>query len=171
MNNHNGEVGTSALGGATPGNANLRNSGPATVILNEVTKQNRSALEGPVEVFGGPADVIIANPAGITCSGCGFINTPHATLTTGTPDIGADGRLSGFTVNGGDVTFGAKGGNFASGKGAVDLFDVVSRSVHVDGTIYGKDLRLTAGRNNFNYATGEATALYEPPVPSFRHCP
>ncbi|ATU94404.1 hypothetical protein BLM14_21970 (plasmid) [Phyllobacterium zundukense] len=49
-----------------PGNANLRNSGPATVILNEVTKQNRSALEGPVEVFGGPADVIIANPAAVS---------------------------------------------------------------------------------------------------------
>ncbi|WP_245312315.1 hemagglutinin repeat-containing protein [Rhizobium sp. R693] len=159
LNNFNGEVGTSKLGGITPGNANLKTSGPASVILNEVTSGNRSALNGPTEVFGGRADVIIANPNGITCDGCGFINTPRATLTTGVPDIGADGRLDGFTVRGGDVTFGSKGANLAAGDGAVDLFDIVSRTVKIDGPVYGKDLRLTAGASKFNYATGEATAL------------
>ncbi|MDM9645788.1 hemagglutinin repeat-containing protein [Rhizobium sp. S163] len=159
LNNFNGEVGTSKLGGITPGNANLKTSGPASIILNEVTSGKRSALNGPAEVFGGRADVIIANPNGITCDGCGFINTPHATLTTGVPDIGLDGRLEGFTVRGGDVTFGAKGANLASGEGAVDLFDIVSRSVKVDGPVYGKDVRLTAGASKFNYATGEATEL------------
>lgn len=159
LNNHNGELGTSRLGGVTPGNPNLKNSGPASVILNEVTSGNRSALHGATEVFGGRADVIIANPNGITCDGCGFINTPRATLTTGTPDIDGTGRLSGFTVQGGDVTFGSKGGNFASGDGAVDLFDIVSRRVQIDGPVNGKHLRLSAGRQKFNYATGEATAL------------
>ncbi|MFS2175353.1 hemagglutinin repeat-containing protein [Rhizobium pisi] len=159
LNNFKGEVGTSNLGGLTPGNPNLNTTGPATVILNEVTSGNRSALNGPTEVFGGRADVIIANPNGITCDGCGFINTPHATLTTGVPDIGVDGALKGFTVNGGDVTIGPNGGNFAAGPGAVDLFDIVSRAVHVNGPVYGKDLRVTAGRNQFDYATGNATAL------------
>ncbi|MBM7329372.1 hemagglutinin repeat-containing protein [Agrobacterium sp. S2] len=159
LNNHNGELGTSRLGGVTPGNPNLKSSGPASVILNEVTSGNRSALQGATEVFGGRADVIIANPNGITCDGCGFINTPRATLTTGTPDIDGTGRLSGFTVQGGDVTFGSKGGNFASGDGAVDLFDIVSRRVQIDGPVNGKHLRLSAGRQKFNYATGEATAL------------
>ncbi|MGO4570157.1 filamentous hemagglutinin N-terminal domain-containing protein, partial [Rhizobium sp. 2YAF20] len=159
LNNYKGEVGTSNLGGVTPGNPNLNNSNPASVILNEVTSGNRSALNGPTEVFGGRADVVIANPNGITCSGCGFINTPHATLTTGVPDIGADGSLTGFTVNGGDVTFEGAGGNFASGPGAVDLFDVVSRNIHVNAPIYGKTLRLTGGASKYDYATGEATAL------------
>jgi len=159
LNNYNAEIGNSKLGGVTPGNPNLRNSGPASVILNEVTSGNRSALEGPVEVFGGRADVVIANPNGITCSGCGFINTPHATLTTGKPDIDVSGKLSGFTVQGGDVTFGAKGGNFAGGDSAVDLFDVVSRKVSVDGPVAGKAMRFTVGRDRFDYATGEATAL------------
>ncbi|WP_246401428.1 hemagglutinin repeat-containing protein [Rhizobium hidalgonense] len=159
LNNFKGEIGTSNLGGVTPGNANLNTSGPASVILNEVTSGNRSALNGAIEVFGGRADVVIANPNGITCDGCGFINTPHATLTTGVPDIGADGALKGFTVNGGDVTIGPNGGNFAAGPGAVDLFDIVSRSVTVNGPVYGKDLRVTAGRNQFDYATGNATAL------------
>ncbi|KAA3497839.1 filamentous hemagglutinin N-terminal domain-containing protein, partial [Rhizobium rhizogenes] len=159
LNNFNGEIGTSKLGGVTPGNPNLQGKGSATVILNEVTSQNRSSLLGPTEVFGGRADVIIANPNGITCDGCGFINTPRATLTTGVPDIGTDGRLNGFTVNAGDVTFGPGGGNFALGDGAVSLFDVVSRTIQIDGTIYGEDLRLTAGKSKFDYTTGEATAL------------
>ncbi|MCO6181119.1 hemagglutinin repeat-containing protein, partial [Ciceribacter sp. RN22] len=159
LNNSNAETGISKLGGVTPGNPNLRNSGPATVILNEVTSGGRSALLGPTEVFGGRADVIVANPNGITCDGCGFINTPRATLTTGTPDIDATGRLLGFTVRGGDVTFGTKGGNFAGGEGAVDLFDIVSRTVRIDGPVNGKDLRITTGRNRFDYATGEATGL------------
>ncbi|MGO6693845.1 hemagglutinin repeat-containing protein [Rhizobium johnstonii] len=159
LNNYKGEIGNSNLGGVTPGNANLNTSGPASVILNEVISGNRSALNGPIEVFGGRADVVIANPNGITCDGCGFINTPHATLTTGVPDIGADGALKGFTVNGGDVTFGSKGANLAAGAGSVDLFDVVSRAVKIDGAIYGNDIRVTAGRNKFDYATGNATAL------------
>nr|WP_266019353.1 hemagglutinin repeat-containing protein [Brucella intermedia] len=159
LNNHNGELGTSRLGGVTPGNPNLKSSGPASVILNEVTSGNRSALQGATEVFGGRADVIIANPNGITCDGCGFINTPRATLTTGTPDFDGTGRLTGFAVQGGDVTFGSKGGNFASGDGAVDLFDIVSRRVQIDGPVNGKHLRLSAGRQKFNYATGEATAV------------
>ncbi len=121
LNNFDGEVGTSKLGGATPGNPNLTGKGSATVILNEVTSHNRTALNGPTEVFGVRADVIIANPNGITCDGCGFINTPRATLTTGAPDIGADGSLNGFRVSNGDVTFGRNGANFASGDGAVDL--------------------------------------------------
>lgn len=158
LNNHNSELGTSQLGGITPGNPNLRSSGPASVILNEVTSSNRSQLNGAIEIFGGRADLVIANPNGITCDGCGFINTPRMTLTTGKPDI-VGGRLSGFTVEGGDVTFGSKGGNFAADPGKVDLFDVVSRSVHVDGAVYGKNLRLTAGRNKYNYADGQATAL------------
>ncbi|AGB73036.1 MULTISPECIES: hemagglutinin repeat-containing protein [Rhizobium] len=159
LNNFKGEVGTSNLGGATPGNPNLNGSGPASVILNEVTSGNRSALNGPTEVYGGRADVIIANPNGITCAGCGFINTPRATLTTGVPNIGSDGSLTGFTVNGGDVTFEGAGGNFAAAPGAVDLFDVVSRQIHVNAPIYGKTVRLTGGASQYNYATGEATAL------------
>ncbi|MFQ6158940.1 filamentous hemagglutinin N-terminal domain-containing protein [Sinorhizobium meliloti] len=161
LNNHDGEVGSSLLGGVTPGNANLRNSGPAAVILNEVTSGNRSQLLGPTEIFGARADVIVANPNGITCDGCGFINTPRAMLTTGTADVGADGSLKSFTVKGGDVAFGKRGGNFAADPGAVDLFDIVSRSVRIDGPVAARDLRLTVGGNKIDYASGDATPLEE----------
>ncbi|OKP63707.1 hypothetical protein BTE77_35310 [Ensifer adhaerens] len=109
-------------------------------------------------MFGGRAEVVIANPAGITCNGCGGINTPRATLTTGTPEIDADGRLKSLNVTSGDVSFGAKGGNFAATPGAVDLVDIVSWMIKLDGPVNGKQLRLTGGAGTFDYASGNATA-------------
>ncbi len=41
--------------------------------------------------------MIVANPHGITCQGCGFINTPRATLTTGKPIMDGQ-RLERFQV-------------------------------------------------------------------------
>uniref|UniRef100_UPI0035D0C286 filamentous hemagglutinin N-terminal domain-containing protein n=1 Tax=Bartonella sp. OC42QHQL TaxID=3243565 RepID=UPI0035D0C286 len=158
-NNHAQEVGQSHLGGIMPGNPHLRVTGSAKVILNEVTSSKRSALHGPGEVFGRPADVIIANPNGISCDGCGFINTPHATLTTGVPEIDASGFLKGFEVRGGDITFGAKGANFFSGQGAVDIVDIVSRTVHFEGAVAGREIGVTAGTGHFDYASREMKEL------------
>ena len=39
--------------------------------MNEVTTSNTSLLAGRAEVFGDKAGLIIANPNGITCNGCG----------------------------------------------------------------------------------------------------
>ncbi|WP_375678895.1 MULTISPECIES: DUF637 domain-containing protein [unclassified Bartonella] len=156
LNNSTEEVSRSQLGGLVPGNGNLRYSGAAKVILNEVVSANRSRLEGVSEVHGQMADVIIANPNGITCNGCGFINTPRVTLSTGQPIIGADGALSGLRVEGGDITIGARG---ADGS-ALDIFDLVSRKISVGGPIQVKgDLAVIAGRNHFDYDKREATSL------------
>ncbi|WP_375682069.1 filamentous hemagglutinin N-terminal domain-containing protein, partial [Bartonella sp. CE47NXGY] len=156
LNNSTEEVSRSQLGGLVPGNSNLRYSGAAKVILNEVVSANRSRLEGMSEVHGHMADVIIANPNGITCNGCGFINTPRVTLSTGQPIIGADGALSGLRVEGGDITIGSRG---ADGS-ALDIFDLVSRKISVGGPIQVKgDLAVIAGRNHFDYDKREATSL------------
>ena len=48
----------------------------------------------------------MANPYGITCNGCGFINTPNVTLTTGKPMVG--GLLA--ETMGGDFKTGALAG-------------------------------------------------------------
>ncbi|MBS1222269.1 MAG: cdiA2 2, partial [Proteobacteria bacterium] len=69
------------LGGWVQGNPWLA-KGTARVILNEVVSSNPSLLSGYLEVAGDKAQVIVANPAGITCSGCGFLNASRATLTT-----------------------------------------------------------------------------------------
>ncbi|MEY3980607.1 MAG: hypothetical protein RLZZ375_2036, partial [Pseudomonadota bacterium] len=65
----------------------------ASVIVNEVNSSHPSFLNGYVEVAGQRAQVVVANPSGIRCDGCGFINTSRATLTTGVPQYSASGNL------------------------------------------------------------------------------
>ncbi len=89
------------LGGWVQGNPWLA-TGSARVILNEVNSSNPSHLNGWIEVAGKPAQVITANPAGITCDGCGFINTPQVTLATGTPVLN-QGNLDSYRIQGGHV--------------------------------------------------------------------
>ncbi len=72
LNNSRTNVATQ-LGGWVQGNPWLAR-GTARVILNEVISANPSQLMGYVEVAGSSAQVVIANPAGVTCNGCGFIN-------------------------------------------------------------------------------------------------
>jgi filamentous hemagglutinin family protein len=52
----------------------------ASKPLNEVVDGKTSNIAGWLEVVGNKAGVIIANPYGITCNGCGFINTSRVTL-------------------------------------------------------------------------------------------
>nr|WP_288465898.1 DUF637 domain-containing protein [uncultured Pseudomonas sp.] len=140
------------LGGYITGNPNLR-GGAAGVILNEVTGSNRSQLKGYTEVAGQAAHVIVANPHGITCDGCGFINTPRATLTTGAPVVD-NGRLQRFDVNGGDIAIEGAGLN----AGNVDQFDLITRSAQINAEIHAKRLNVIAGRNEVDVATLQATA-------------
>ena len=70
------------LGGWVQGNPWLAR-GSARVILNEVNSSNPSYLNGYVEVAGQKAEVVIANPSGISVNGGGFINASKTTLTTG----------------------------------------------------------------------------------------
>ncbi len=148
FNNVTENFGQSELGGVISGNANLEN-GAASVILNEVIYNNPSELLGYMEVAGSQADVIIANPYGITCDGCGFINTDHATLTTGTP-FTEDGEFKGFDITRGAVAIGELGVD-ATG---VSQFDILSRTVQIDGAIHGQQVNIVAGQNNIIYATG-----------------
>src|SRR5690606_33621686 len=85
--NNSSRVSLTQQAGYIEGNANL-SSGSARVILNEVIQPDISNLNGYIEVAGAKADVIVANPWGISCDGCGFINTGRATLTTGSPVFG-----------------------------------------------------------------------------------
>ncbi len=52
-------------------------------------------------MFGNKAGLIIANPNGITCNGCGALNASHFTLTTGVPSYDAgNGNSLYFDVTG-----------------------------------------------------------------------
>jgi filamentous hemagglutinin len=129
-------------GGLVNGNPYLQ-GGAARIILNEVTGAGRSQLRGYTEVAGQRAEVIIANPNGISCSGCGFINASRGTLTTGTPVFGGDGSLAAFRVRRGDIQIGSGGLN----AGNLDRLDLIARSVEVNGRLWADRLNVVAGAN------------------------
>ncbi|NMW25988.1 filamentous hemagglutinin N-terminal domain-containing protein, partial [Rhodanobacter denitrificans] len=107
--NNSGAISNTQLAGYVAGNPNLSNGSSARLILNEVTSTAPSRLGGAIEVAGHAADVVVANPNGIDCTGCSFINTPHVTLATGTPLLDASGALSGYRVTGGRLTVSGAG--------------------------------------------------------------
>ena len=72
------------LAGYVQGNNNMAER-PAKIIVNEVTGAGPTSMDGFLEVAGNRADVVIANPNGITVNGGGFIHTGKAFLTTGKP--------------------------------------------------------------------------------------
>jgi filamentous hemagglutinin family protein len=58
-------------------------SANARTIVNQVTSTNPSLIEGDITVRGSRANVVLANPNGITVNGGSFVNTGHVALTTG----------------------------------------------------------------------------------------
>ena len=141
------------LGGWVQGNPRLA-GGSARVILNEIFSANPSQLLGYVEVAGNSAQVIIANPAGITCQGCGFINASRATLTTGTP-IFNNGNLDGYRVEGGSIRIEGAGMD-TSGASHTDL---IARAVEVNAGLWANSLRITTGSNRIDAEHTLATPL------------
>jgi filamentous hemagglutinin len=129
------------LGGWVQGNPWLA-TGSARVILNEVNSNNPSLLQGYVEVAGSRAQVVIANPAGVTCDGCGFINASRATVTTGTPIL-SGGNLEGYRVQGGAINITGAGLDAST----ADYTDLIARSVQVNAGIWANQLKITAGAN------------------------
>ena len=82
--NNSASDGTAQLGGtAVTANSNITAGSEADLILFQVTGTSGSALNGTIEVFGSEAGLIIANPNGIACNACGFINTNRVDLVTG----------------------------------------------------------------------------------------
>lgn len=129
------------LGGWVQGNANL-GATPARVILNEVTGTNRSLLSGYGEVAGYHADLIIANPNGITVNGGGFINVSRATLTTGTPELNGN-SLNGFHVRRGDILIEGNGFNADN----IDRVELYTKALQLNARIHAKDLEVITGEN------------------------
>ena len=142
------------LAGYVPGNNNMAER-PAKIIVNEVTGAGSTSMDGFLEVAGNRADVVIANPNGITVNGGGFINTGKAFLTTGKPVYDGEDHLQRFDITGGDILIEGKG---LGGKETESLA-ILSRAVKINAGIWAKDLHITTGTNTVDAKTLEASAI------------
>ncbi len=153
-------AGNSLIGGPVTANPNLQGR-PALTILNEVTHSGTPGqLNGIIEVFGSPAAVIVANPSGIFCNGCGVLNTGRFTLTTGVPNwIDANANASDF-ANAGQFAYDVTGGSIAVEgmgiEGTVGRLDLIGESLAIDAPLRAhyldgslSSITLAAGRQRF----------------------
>ena len=118
----------------------------AGLIVNEVTSTNRSRIEGRVEVLGDRADVVIANPNGVTVDGGSFVNTGRAALVAGRSKDGAAPGAATFSVTDADVTVAAGGL-----RARIDALSLVAGALRIDG-----DIALEGGALSLRAGTGEA---------------
>ncbi len=152
LNNSRSNVQTE-LGGWVEANPWLK-AGAAKVILNEVNSNNPSALRGYIEVAGQKAEVVIANPSGISVDGGGFINVSRATLTTGSPFM-TDGRLAGYDVQRGQIVI--DGAGLDASK--TDYTALISRSLVLNASLWAQRLNVVTGVNKV--AEGESPTVTE----------
>ncbi|WP_431225573.1 filamentous hemagglutinin N-terminal domain-containing protein [Serratia sp. L9] len=158
--NNSAVMTSTQLAGYIQGNAKLNpNAAPAKVILNEVNSNNPSQLRGFLEVAGGKAQVVIANPAGIVCDGCGTINAGRMTLTTGKPQLNADGSMAGYQVERGLIRV-EGGGLNGDSRHDTEYVDILARAVQVNAGIWAREsVSVVAGRNQISADGKTATAL------------
>ncbi|UXU90306.1 two-partner secretion domain-containing protein [Burkholderia sp. S-53] len=164
--------GTSLTGGNVQANPNL-NGRTASVIVNQVTSTGNayaSLLNGPLEVFGAPAAVVIANPNGITTRGTGFTNTIGVTLSTGAPQflngIGgaatdfANAKAIGYNVTGGHLQIDGNAGVNGPGagiEGTVGTIDLIGETIGINAPLYaGTRINAIAGRQFVTPAVADA---------------
>jgi filamentous hemagglutinin len=149
--NNSKEDGISQIGGGLMKNPGLTQH--ATAILSEVTGNNPSYLEGTMEVFGQRADIIIANPNGVSINGVTTLNSNSLAVTTGWVQNN-NGNLQ-FVVD-------ERSGRVTVGSGGVDTsglsyFDIVARAVTLNGAVgsaaAATDISVTAGLNTYDAKT------------------
>ena len=142
------------LAGYVQGNSNMVN-GTAKVIVNQVTSDTPTSMNGYLEVAGQKASVVVANPNGITVNGGGFLNTEHAVLTTGRPELDGAGNLQNYRVEQGKVSIEGKG---LDGKSA-DSVSILARTIDVNAGVWANKLNTRTGQNNIDAKNLKATAL------------
>lgn len=130
----------------------LNNTGiNARTIVNQVTGTNPSLIQGDITVAGPRANVVLANPNGITVNGGSFVNTGHAVLSTGQVSFSdvqlAQGQYQRNIVldtQGGTITIGS--GGLA---GTLIGLELIAKTIRVSGPV----------TNDFSSATAYVRAL------------
>ncbi|MET4579317.1 two-partner secretion domain-containing protein [Ottowia thiooxydans] len=154
--NNSTQPSVTVLGGGVAGNPQL-GSLPARLIVNEVISASPSIMRGALEVAGSRADIVVANPNGIHCDGCGFLNAGRVTLATGAPEWNEAGGVQGFRVERGVLSVGSGGMN------AQDLhqLDLLARGIVVEGSVQSQRIRAISGANLVTYNEGGTPEVHQ----------
>ncbi len=141
----------------------LDNSGiNARTIVNQVTGTNPSLIQGDIAVAGPRANVILANPNGITVDGGSFINTGHVALTTGQVSFSDVQLASGqFQRN---VVLNTQNGVITVGPGGLAGtligLELIAKQIQINGPVQNgfssgtAYVRAVAGTTNVTLNTG-----------------
>lgn len=127
-------------------------SAQARTIVNEVTSTKASHLEGPLTVIGPKADVILANPNGITVNGGRFQNTGNVALTTGALSRNGSDQVT-AQVTTGDIEIGTGGLS-----GTMEELALIARSLRIDGPLR---YDLPDAGSHINIIAGEASVSFD----------
>lgn len=123
------------------GNRNLIN-GSADLIVNKINSNRPSFLNGNLEIAGKRADLIMANPSGITIDGLNIINARSTTITTANPIF--DGK----NINALELTKQSKSVNIV-GAGFNDMQSdytkIIANVIKINADVWAKHIKLNAG--------------------------
>ena len=146
--NNSDSVGTSQLLGNLSKNPNYNEGDAASIILVQVDGTDISLLVGTLEVFGAEAGLIIANPNGISCNACAFINASRVDLVTGSNYDAGTNTFGSIAAT--DITVGGSGLDAAS----VGILNIqTGADFNNAGAINTNNLNITAGDDFSNSAT------------------
>ncbi|WP_432778529.1 hemagglutinin repeat-containing protein [Burkholderia gladioli pv. alliicola] len=153
--NNSAVVTNTQQAGYINGNPNFGANDAARIIVNQVNSNNPSQLRGFIEIAGQRAEMIMSNPSGLVVDGGGFINTSRAILTTGTPNLNADGSLAGFNVTRGLIAVRGAGLDATN----VDQVDLISRAIEANAAIHASTLNVVTGANRVDHDLLRATRI------------
>ncbi|KVD20735.1 filamentous hemagglutinin [Burkholderia ubonensis] len=147
----------------TAAGATLNNTGiNARTIVNQVTSTNPSLIQGEIDVAGPRANVVLANPNGITVNGGSFVNTGHVALSTGNVSFN-DVQIAPGVIQR-NVVLDTATGTIVVGPGglasALIGLDLIAKTIRIDGPVNNTftsptaGVRLLAGSSRVELNTG-----------------
>ncbi|GAA0348950.1 filamentous hemagglutinin N-terminal domain-containing protein [Morganella psychrotolerans] len=129
----------------------------AGMIINEVVSDQKSFLNGNMSVDGKKAHLVIANPNGISCNGCGITGAKQLTLTAGKIALSQDGALLGYYDNSGSIRINNTDGNSFS---SVNKLNIIAENITIrNSQIKTADLTTFAGHELVKFTPGTVRGL------------
>lgn len=133
----------------------------ARTIVNQVTSTNPSVISGQIAVLGSRANVVLANPNGITVNGGSFFNTGRVALTTGQVSFKDTIPVAGLPER--DIVLDTATGTIVVGpqglSSALIGLDLIAKNVLINGPLTNTfsnanaNARIVAGTSNVTLNT------------------